>query len=188
MVEIDPSGGLVTVDNLQDIKLGSVFPKANLAWRNAFDWKGVHLSALVTARLGGVVYSATQAAMDQYGVSESSAREGQRRSPRQRTHPCRRPDLVHRHRHPERASAVLHLQRHQRPSPGSQHRLHPAALLVREHLLRTAFRCRTQPADDLQQSAVRSGVCGLHGQLLPGIDYFMMPSTRSVGLNARINF
>ena len=37
MVEIDPSGGLVTVDNLQDIKLGSVFPKANLAWRNAFD-------------------------------------------------------------------------------------------------------------------------------------------------------
>lgn len=73
MVEIDPSGGLVTVDNLQDIKLGSVFPKANLAWRNAFDWKGVHLSALVTARLGGVVYSATQAAMDQYGVSESSA-------------------------------------------------------------------------------------------------------------------
>lgn len=32
MVEIDPSGGLVTVDNLQDIKLGSVFPKANLAW------------------------------------------------------------------------------------------------------------------------------------------------------------
>lgn len=76
MVEIDPSGGLVTVDNLQDIKLGSVFPKANLAWRNAFDWKGVHLSALVTARLGGVVYSATQAAMDQYGVSESSASRG----------------------------------------------------------------------------------------------------------------
>lgn len=33
----------------------------------------VYISALVTARIGGIVYSATAAAMDQYGVSESSA-------------------------------------------------------------------------------------------------------------------
>ena len=35
MVEIDPSGALTTEDNLLDIKLGSVFPKANLAWNQS---------------------------------------------------------------------------------------------------------------------------------------------------------
>ena len=73
MVEIDPSGALTTEDNLPDIKLGSVFPKANLAWNNRFEWRGISLSALFTARIGGIAYSATQAAMDQYGVSERSA-------------------------------------------------------------------------------------------------------------------
>ena len=74
MVEIDPSGALTTEDNLPDIKLGSVFPKANLAWNNRFEWRGISLSALFTARIGGIAYSATQAAMDQYGVSERSAK------------------------------------------------------------------------------------------------------------------
>lgn len=73
MVEIDPSGALTTEDNLPDIKLGSVFPKANLAWSNRFEWRGISLGALFTARIGGIAYSATQAAMDQYGVSERSA-------------------------------------------------------------------------------------------------------------------
>ena len=55
------------------MKLGSVFPKYNLSWRNTFDYKGLRLSALVTARIGGIVYSATQANMDLFGVSEASA-------------------------------------------------------------------------------------------------------------------
>lgn len=73
IIEVDPAGNLVTVDNLADIKLGSVFPKANLAWRNDFSFRGFHIGALFTARVGGIVFSATQAAMDQYGVSETSA-------------------------------------------------------------------------------------------------------------------
>lgn len=73
MVEIDESGALVVEDNLNDIKLGTVFPKANLAWNNYFSWKGFNLSALVSARIGGIVYSATEGGMDQYGVSERSA-------------------------------------------------------------------------------------------------------------------
>lgn len=73
MVEISAAGSVVTVNDQADIKLGSVFPKCNLAWRNQFSWRGFNVSALVSARIGGIVYSATQAAMDQYGVSESSA-------------------------------------------------------------------------------------------------------------------
>jgi hypothetical protein len=55
------------------IKLGSVLPKANMAWRNDFRLGNVSLSALFTARLGGIVYSNTQAKLDWYGVSAASA-------------------------------------------------------------------------------------------------------------------
>ena len=72
-VKIDNAGGVAVEYNLPDMKLGSVFPKANLAWRNNFNYKGVNLSVLVAARIGGVVYSATQANLDVYGVSEASA-------------------------------------------------------------------------------------------------------------------
>ena len=72
-VQIDRNGNLVTTDVGEDIYLGSVFPDYNLAWRNDFDWKGVHLGILCTARIGGICYSATQANMDLFGVSEVSA-------------------------------------------------------------------------------------------------------------------
>jgi TonB-linked SusC/RagA family outer membrane protein len=55
------------------IFLGSVFPKANLSWRNDFAWRNINFGVLFTARLGGVVYSQTQATLDAYGVSEASA-------------------------------------------------------------------------------------------------------------------
>lgn len=55
------------------IKLGSVLPKANLAWRNDFSWKNFNVAFLISARLGGVVFSRTQAVLDNYGVSEVSA-------------------------------------------------------------------------------------------------------------------
>lgn len=55
------------------IKLGSVLPKANMAWRNNFDWNNLHLGFLISARLGGIVFSRTQAILDSFGVSEASA-------------------------------------------------------------------------------------------------------------------
>ncbi|MGL5261924.1 MAG: SusC/RagA family protein, partial [Bacteroides sp.] len=65
--------GDITVTNADYIKLGSVLPKANMAWRNSFSYKNIHASFMVSARLGGIVYSATQAALDKYGVSKQSA-------------------------------------------------------------------------------------------------------------------
>lgn len=53
--------------------LGSVLPKANISWRNDFSIKGFNLGVMVSARLGGVVYSRTQSLMDYFGVSEESA-------------------------------------------------------------------------------------------------------------------
>lgn len=55
------------------IKLGSVLPKANMAWRNDFRIGNFNMGFMFTARLGGIVFSRTQAALDYYGVSEDTA-------------------------------------------------------------------------------------------------------------------
>ncbi len=189
MVEIDPAGGLVTVDNLTDIKLGSVFPKANLAWRNSFDWHGIHLSALFTARLGGVVYSATQAAMDQYGVSEASAlaRDNGGVLVNGRT-------LVNAQTWYTAIGTQSGLPQYYTFS-ATNVRLQEASVgytlphrwlgdicsirlsVVGRNLLMIFNRAPFDP-----ESVASTG------NYYQGIDYFMMPSTRSIGLNAKINF
>ena len=69
--------GTVTTRTFSDtkdyVKLGSVLPKANMSWRNDFNIAGFNFGFLVSARLGGIVYSSTQAILDYYGVSEASA-------------------------------------------------------------------------------------------------------------------
>ena len=72
-VEVDKAGNLLLTDEGEQIYLGSVFPSENLAWRNDFRYKGINLGLLFTGRIGGICYSATQANMDLYGVSEVSA-------------------------------------------------------------------------------------------------------------------
>ena len=74
-VYIDENNSVVTesLEANNYIKLGSVLPKGNLAWRNNFSWKNINVAFLVSARLGGVVFSRTQAVLDNFGVSEASA-------------------------------------------------------------------------------------------------------------------
>ena len=73
-IYVDADGKVVgNTTNVKDIKLGSVFPKANLAWRNDFNYGNFNFGFMLSARLGGIVYSATQAYMDYYGVSEATA-------------------------------------------------------------------------------------------------------------------
>ena len=64
---------VVITDAKNYVKLGSVLPKANLSWRNDFRIENFNFGFLVTARIGGIVYSSTQAVLDYYGVSEASA-------------------------------------------------------------------------------------------------------------------
>ncbi len=75
-IYVDENGNIATrtLTKFEDmIKLGSVLPKANMAWRNDFKLGRFNASALITARLGGIVYSNTQAKLDWYGVSANSA-------------------------------------------------------------------------------------------------------------------
>lgn len=75
-IYVDAEGNVATevIKDLDSyIKLGSVLPKANMAWRNDFKVQNFNFGFMLTARLGGVVYSRTKAMLDYYGVSEASA-------------------------------------------------------------------------------------------------------------------
>lgn len=68
--------GSVSVSNFKDgemVKLGSVLPDHNLGWSNELSYKGLSLGFSLTGRVGGKVVSMTQAAMDHYGVSQTAA-------------------------------------------------------------------------------------------------------------------
>lgn len=189
MVEISPAGTLVTVNNRPDIKLGSVFPKCNLAWNNQLSWKGFNISALVSARIGGIVYSATAAAMDQYGVSESSA--------------------------VARDSGGVLVNGRNRVDAQTWFTAIGSQSGLPQYYTYSATNIRLQEAAigytlprkwlhdicDIQLSVVGRNLCMIYnkapfdpeavattGNYYQGIDFFMLPSTRNVGLNVKINF
>lgn len=72
-IYVDENGTVKVNGAADDIFLGSVFPKANMAWRNDFQLGNFGFGFLLSARLGGITYSATQAVLDSYGVSEATA-------------------------------------------------------------------------------------------------------------------
>lgn len=189
MVEISPTGTLVTVNNRSDIKLGSVFPKCNLAWSNQFSWKGINLSALFTARIGGIVYSATAAAMDQYGVSENSAIA--------------------------RDNGGVLVNGRNRVDAQTWYTAIGSQSGLPQYYTYSATNIRLQEASvgytlprkwlhnicDIQVSVVGRNLWMIYnkapfdpeavattGNYYQGIDFFMLPSTRNIGLNVKINF
>lgn len=72
-VYVDKDGNISRNAEIGYRKLGSVFSKANMAWNNDFNVGNLNFGFLISARLGGIVYSATQARLDNFGVSEASA-------------------------------------------------------------------------------------------------------------------
>ena len=71
-IEYTAGQSLVT-EPTEPYKLGSVNAKWNLGWKHGVSFKGFDLNVLFTARLGGIVISKTQAALDKFGVSQASA-------------------------------------------------------------------------------------------------------------------
>ena len=189
MVDIDPTGIVAIENNLPDIKLGSVFPKANLAWSNHFSWKGISLSALFTARIGGIVYSATEAAMDQYGVSERSAlaRDNGGVLVNNRT-------LVDAQDYYTTIGSESGLPQYYTYN-ATNVRLQEASigyLIPRKWLGNVC---------DIQVSVIGRNLWMIYNKApfdpesvattdnyYQGIDYFMLPSTRNIGFNVKINF
>lgn len=72
-IALDSNGNVMHTNLSNPQYRGSVLPKGNLGFSNDFSWKGVNLGFVLTARLGGICMSQTQAILDEYGVSAVSA-------------------------------------------------------------------------------------------------------------------
>lgn len=71
-IYVDPGSQTVIAEPNKFVYAGNSNPKYNLGWGNNLKWKGINLSFLFTARIGGIVVSNTQAIMDAFGVSKAS--------------------------------------------------------------------------------------------------------------------
>lgn len=70
---IEGNSGLFEIDRKQRIKIGKSTPDFTMGWNNQFGYKGFNLSFVVTGNFGGIVNSGTQAVLDAYGVSKATA-------------------------------------------------------------------------------------------------------------------
>lgn len=69
-VYVNPQSKTVEIDANNYVYAGNTAPKYNLAWGNTVTFKGFKLGFQLNARVGGIVLSETQAAMDYYGISK----------------------------------------------------------------------------------------------------------------------
>lgn len=188
-VYIDNEGKVYTDNNVGDIKLGSVFPKCNMAWRNDFSWKGLNVGLMFSARFGGIVYSATQATLDTYGVSETTAQA--------------------------RDLGYVEVNGGDRINPETWYTTIGSKNGVPQYYTYSATNIRLQEASigytikknklwnigDITLSLVGRNLLMLYckapfdpeatastGNYYQGIDYFMSPSTRSIGFNVKVKF
>lgn len=186
-VFVDSSTGSIGV--AKDIKfVGSVLPKANLSFSNNFSWKGISAGAMLSARLGGVVMSSTQAALDFYGVSKATA------------------DARSNGGVPINNGMVDAEKYYTTLGAGSgvlSHYIYDATNIR----LQEAFINYTLPRSWLgNKVGLTVGVVGRNllmiyckapfdpeatastGTFYQGVDYFMLPSTRNLGFNVKLEF
>ena len=71
---LDSKSNTIQTEKNNYIYVGNTNPKYVLSWRNEFFWRGISLGFMINARIGGRGASATQAVLDYYGVSETSAK------------------------------------------------------------------------------------------------------------------
>lgn len=185
--------GAVSTSAIQDkenyIKLGTVLPKGNLAWNNTFHYKNWAASAMITARIGGKVFSRTQAVLDYYGVSEASA--------------------------DARDLGYVSINNGDRVNPQMWYSIIAGGTAVPQYYIYDATNVRLGEVTvsyniprrwlnnvcDIKLSFVGRNLCMIYNKApfdpesvattdnyYQGIDYFMMPSMRNLGFNVNFSF
>ena len=191
-IYVDQDGGMTT-ESIQDvnkyIKLGSVLPDANMAWRNDFRIENFNFGFLVSARIGGVVFSRTQAMLDYYGVSEASAAA--------------------------RDAGMMSVNGGDLVSPKAWYNAVAGGTSVPQYYTYSATNVRLQEVSvgytiprkvlknvcEINISVVGRNLWMIYnkapfdpesiattGNYYQGIDYFMMPALRNIGFNLRLKF
>ena len=188
-IEIDNEGRPLTAEYSEPVYLGSVFPKYNLAWRNDFDFAGVHLGILFSGRIGGICYSATQANLDYYGVSEASAAArdagGVFINGRAWTDPQKWYQIIGAQNglpmYYKYSATNFRLQElslgYTLPAKWFKNVMSATLSLVGNNLWMIYCKAPFDP-----ESVATTG------NNYQGIDYFMMPSLRRIGFNMKLNF
>lgn len=72
-IYVDPNTMQMLVDNQNFIYAGNANPDYSVGFNNTLTYKGFSLSFLIDARIGGRVVSATQGVLDSFGASKRSA-------------------------------------------------------------------------------------------------------------------
>lgn len=72
-IYVDPGSQTVAAEPNKFVLAGNSNPKYNFGWGNTFNYNGIGLNLVFAGRVGGIVVSNTQAIMDAFGVSKSSA-------------------------------------------------------------------------------------------------------------------
>ena len=171
------------------IKLGSVLPDANMSWRNDFRWGNFNFGFMVSARLGGVVFSRTQAMLDNYGVSEASAAARDRGGVM-----INGDDLVNANKWYTAVGGGNSVPQYYTYS-ATNVRLQEASIGY------TIPKKLTRNVCEITLSLVGRNLWMIYnkapfdpesiattGNYYQGIDYFMMPSMRNFGFNLRLKF
>jgi TonB-linked SusC/RagA family outer membrane protein len=72
-IYVDPGSQTVAAELNKFVYAGNSNPKYNFGWGNTLSYKGIGLNFVFAGRVGGIVVSNTQAIMDAFGVSKASA-------------------------------------------------------------------------------------------------------------------
>ena len=191
-IYVDQNGNITTatIEDPKDyIKLGSVLPKGNLAWRNNFSWNNFNLGFMISARLGGIVFSRTQAILDNFGVSETTAAA--------------------------RDLGYMNINNGDRITPENWYGTVAAGNAVPQYYTYSATNVRLQEVSfgymfprkmlrdicDIRISLVGRNLWMIYNKapfdpestastsnFYQGIDYFMMPALRNIGVNVSFKF
>ncbi len=183
--------GIIAIEQFkkgQKKKLGSVLPKANYGWSHEIAYKGFKIGAMLMARQGGLVVSATQAALDDLGVSKATAEardKGFVRVGNQSLDP------------------KLYFQARGKNNGLAQYYTYDATniRLAEAHISYKLPRKFLFNKADLTLSLVGRNLGFLYikapfdpesisstGNYSQGLDYFMMPSQRTIGFSVKVGF
>lgn len=183
----DGTMGVKSFANEDAIKLGSVLPTANYGWTHEIGYKNLSLGWLFTARQGGVVVSMTEAALDHYGVSERSAQVRDNGGMMINNAPVKAENYFTTVGKNRLAQYYTYDATNIRLAEA-----HISYKLDRKYLYNIA---------DITLSLVGRNLCFLYlkapfdpesisgtSNYVQGLDYFMMPSQRTMGFNLKLTF
>ena len=194
---VSPTGGTVVPEEISEgldglIYAGNINPAWTGSWRNEFRWKGLSLGFMITARVGGVGVSLTEATLDAFGMS-------------QRTADARLAGgaLVNGQRIPAQSYYETISGGNGMDALGAYYTYSMTNIRLGE--LSVGYDIPVQKWQNvikgLNVSFVGRNLCFLYckapfdpevvsgaGNYSAGIDYFMMPSTRNLGFSVKVTF